>query len=410
MNKLVSIVLLLGSLAIAFVALAQAEVQLPLGQVNNFVTDQNCPSVAGGPFPSGTVCYSGTVGSCSGTAAIGFTYGVLNTGGGASGTIVFFNGADGTGLDPAFNVDAVTYNDMGFQTVEVVWQSASGGPAAWEQSGAGTAPTSIKNAACRPATLLNWIFNGTKKVYTSGGKCAQGASAGSAAIAYSMAEYGASDYLDNVEFISGPPLANIKDGCDPGTASASVCSNSDTFCNNGGEGGWVVPYKYVYPANSAIDFWTGLISVEKDPPQFCTTTNMTTTLSSEFQTMSIVDGITGINADATLNYPSTAMGAWLCAYNTVANNTCGGTNPTGNNSPAEGELYYSSVSANPLHVYRVDLCSNSENVESPNSLVPANLGGLGHCALSGQTAITTDMINNCVPQTHGSRFRGLPRR
>jgi hypothetical protein len=40
--------------------------------------------------------------------------------------------------------------------------------------------------------------------------CALGDSAGSAAIAYSLAYYGAGSYLDNVELLSGPVLSDIE--------------------------------------------------------------------------------------------------------------------------------------------------------------------------------------------------------
>jgi hypothetical protein len=124
------------------------------------------------------------------------------------GTIVFFGGGDGTevNFNSYITPQPNSYNSLGFQTVQVVW----GAP--WEQNGTGGPPSSIKDAACRPAAILDWVFH-LGHVYNGGGRCAQGGSAGSAAIAYSMAEYGEYNYLDNVELTSGPVLSDIALGC-----------------------------------------------------------------------------------------------------------------------------------------------------------------------------------------------------
>jgi hypothetical protein len=428
MNKSLFLATIVASLATVFVGVSKGQTTLTLGTVSS-VTSVTCPTIGGVSFPTGTACYTGTVTNCPGPDevgtidTIGFTYGILNSTG-TAGTIVFFNGSDGTGIAQTLNADAVYYSSspQDFQTVEVVWQSSSGGPAAWEQTQTGTTtpPTSIKASACRPATLLHWIrcgntssntcSSGQTNIYTGGGMCAEGASAGSAAIGYSLAEYGASNYLDNVELMSGPPLSEIDQGCDPAnsTQTPTICTGTgtDAFCNNGGEGSWKAPLLYQSPAPSGIDFWTNLTASQQDQPQYCT---VNTTYDSDFKIMSIVDGITGSGADSTFDYPDTAMAGWLCAYSPATNSVCGGSNPTGNNTPPEGELFYMKVTANPLHAYRVDSCSNlqgdltSEGVEGSVSTVPAFYSG-GQCP-SGATAVRNDMVNNCVPQTHGSRFR-----
>jgi hypothetical protein len=120
---------------------------------------------------------------------------------------------------------------------------------------------------------------------------------------------------------------------------------------------------------------------------------------SQFKTMSIVDGAT----DANFSYPNTSITGWLCAYSAPTNPVCANeTYPPANNSPAEGELFYTEVSANPLNVYRVDGCaSNSENTEVSTSLVPA-LSENRQCP-TGQASLQQDMINRCVPQVHPPR-------
>ena len=46
-----------------------------------------------------------------------------------------------------------------------------------------------------------------------GAFCAQGHSAGSSALAYSMSHYGI-DRLDHVELVSGPVMSDLKQGCE----------------------------------------------------------------------------------------------------------------------------------------------------------------------------------------------------
>src|ERR1700731_229416 len=104
---------------VLFSVLASAQSNpLPLGQVNLPVKSASCPS----GFATGSACYSSTI-TCPGTAEIGFTYGVVNPGG-TAGTVVFFNGDDGT--IPGFTqyVAAYTPPTHDYQTVQVAWGSA----------------------------------------------------------------------------------------------------------------------------------------------------------------------------------------------------------------------------------------------------------------------------------------------
>ena len=397
-----------------FAASGSAQMPLSLGSVTNFMrTPTGCPS----GFDQHVICYSGTVQGCTNGGVtvlpIDFTYGVLGAGS-TKGTIVFFNGSDGT--DVGFNTDAQAYYGAGFQTIQVIWQTSGGGPSAWELAGVAAPDSidSIRYAACRPATLLHWIRCGAgdgnycmasvTNIYQGGGMCAEGASAGSAAIAYSMAEYEADNYLDNVEFMSGPPLSDISKGCAPNSSRPAVCAGTghDSYCHNGGEGAWQDPtINYTSPADTAIDFWTGLIPANNPPPVACTTSNEGTD-DSQFKAMSILDG----ESDSHFSYPNTSMTGWLCANSAPTNPVCANeTYPVGNNSPAEGELFYTQVSANPLNVYRVDGCSsaNSEDIEVPTSLVPA-LKKNGVCP-TGQASLQHDMINACIPQPHPPRHR-----
>jgi hypothetical protein len=335
---------------------------LPLGQVNLPVNSVSCPS----GFSAGTACFSGTV-SCPETVDIGFTYGVVNAGG-TEGTVVFFNGQFGTTVGFAQEVTAFTPPKHDFQTVQVIWATP------WEETGKGNA-ANVKTAACRPATLMDWLLN-QKNVYSGGGMCAQGASAGSAAIAYSLTEYGAYQYLNHVELESGPVLSNIALGCNPTSPPVSVCDGN--ACLTGGEGAWPDSPLYVDGAEGFIDTWTGSSGVNK-----CVVgTKISTAQLSAWKAMSIVDGLTETKADATLAYPNTSVTGWLCSKPTDCSSAS-----CQNNSAAEGYFFFHSVTS-PTTVYRVNSCSGTEGVEGGTVPQLKNESGL--------KGIETDMVSHCT--------------
>lgn len=335
----------------------------PLGRVNLPVDSVTCPS----GFDTGTACYSSTV-SCPNTLDIGFTYGVVNRGG-TDGTIVFFNGQYGTTVGFAAYVPAYTPPQHDFQTVQVIWATA------WEDTENGRG-TNVKTAACRPATLMDWLLN-QKNVYSGGGMCAQGASAGSAAVAYSLAEYGAYRYLKHVDLESGPVLSDISVGCNPASPLETVCPGAD--CLTGGEGSWTDSPLYVNGGQGVVSTWTGASGTN----QCVIGTRISQTQFAAWKAMSIVDGLTGSQADSTLAYPHTSVGGWLCSKPAgCSSSSCQ------NNSAAEGQLFYQNVTT-PVSVYRVDSCNGLEGVDE--GTVPQ---------LNNETgfqAIVTDMVDHCGP-------------
>jgi hypothetical protein len=404
MAKFVSIAVLAVSFACALVCSVHAQTPSP-GTISVH-TDTTCPTIPitdSQQFPSGSQCYSGTI-TCSNVysnvAEIGFTFGVLGSGG-SGGTIVLFSHGDGTSIDfdPAL-IAWYNASPQNFQTVEVVWEEPnSTNPFPWEQSqtSSQSSLTSIKQAACRPATLLNWLYN---NIYGSGGMCAEGISAGSAAIAYSMAEYNV-DYLDAVEFHSGPPLADIRAGCvnDPDT-TYTVCGNSN-YCNSGTEGSWSASLGYISPAPTDIDQWTN----QSNPT--CTTVANGSADANAYKAMSIVDGET----DSTFYYPSTSVNIWVCAASNT-NPVCGVSNPSPNNSGPEADFFADQLyhAGSAINEYRVDYCggSNPSSEDVGSGLVPDNLYGLGTCAL-GQTVIRKDMAHNCAHSAHIRRASRAPK-
>jgi hypothetical protein len=390
MKAFVFLALLTAGLTAALVSSGHAQTSGP-GTIM-VSADLTCPTIGNGPpqnqFPTNSHCYSGTI-SCSNVHSdvpdIAFTFGVQGIGG-TAGTIAFFSHGDGTTLD-FDNTVIGNYNSAHFQTVEVVWQSDTGASSPWEL--ASMIPAVIKHAACRPATLLNWIFS---HIYGNGGKCAEGVSAGSAAIAYSMAQYNI-NYLDAVEFLSGPPLSDISKGCGQQTyQSANVCSES--FCKSAPpgmtpEGSWLDTFKYT-DAESAIDRWTNL------PETTCGT--FPNSYASNYLDMSIVDQ----ELDSTFHYPATSVSVWVCAKAGVSNSICGGSNPNPNNSAAEADYFADQIagfgSARALNLYRVDKCANSEDVG--DGVVPAFYNNSTGCP-TGNTVIASDMAKQCkAPPTH----------
>jgi hypothetical protein len=349
-------------------AFAQSN-QLPLGKMTP-VTSVTCPD----GFNAGTACYSGSV-SCPDTLDIGFTYGVVNPTGQA-GTIIFFNGDDGTTVGFTQYVDAYTPPAHEFQTVQVIWASP------WQDTGNGTG-NSLKAAACRPATLMNWVLN-QKNVYRGGGMCAQGASAGSAAVAYALAEYGAYQYLKHVELQSGPVLSDVAMGCNPKAPPVTVCPGNT--CLTGAEGSWSDPSQYVDGAQNSISTWTGAVGQNA-----CTASNqITQSQYSAWESMSIVDKLNG-KSNSTFAYPTTSISGWLCSKPPGCDSSS-----CQNNSAAQGQLFYQTVTT-PVSVYRVDGCTGTEGVDA--GTVPQLNDE------SGLQAIIADMVNQCSAKIEQSSYK-----
>lgn len=339
----------------ALPALAQ-RAPLQLGSIHKRSVTQ-LPACPAGFFP-GMTCFDGQVESCPNTSTLGFTYGYVNPIGEILGTIVMFEGGGGTipYENPAF---AQKYLESGFQIVYVTWDTD------WEFTD-NNRGTSIKYAACRPATFLNYI---DQNLYSRGGMCAQGFSAGSAQLGYALAWYGSADFLDNVELLSGPVFSDIEQGCVvPHAPTVTVCDAGQFGCN-GAE--WPDSPAYVGGDETAVGGWSGQPSCNN---------GRTTTLfaNSAWKQMSIVDGTT----NPIFSYPQTSLAGWLCSnVNTVQNDTA-----------AEGEFFYqqftSSRQTAGFSVTRIDHCAGPEGV--PEGITPQNELGL--------VAISNHMISSCVPR------------
>jgi hypothetical protein len=284
---------------------------------------------------SPATCYSGVVTGCSNADDLQFSFS-YDAPASPLGVIVFFSGGSGTSASayPGAELSyAHDYFNDGYAVVQVAWAWD------WEDTNIPSAytggstpvsyPSNIQAAACRPATFLNYI-NNTARVHPSGKPvCAQGASAGSGAIGYSMAWYNGASFLKNVELLSGPVFSDIKQACIvPRTGTQTICGSGQYGCSSGTTS-WTDAPQYVAGYLTAIRGWTGDTTCDGG-------TNTSSTSNSNWLSMSIVT--TGAN----LTYTSNGMAGWLCS--SYATGSCQSNQGCPNNSAAEGNYFYNNFS------------------------------------------------------------------
>lgn len=413
----------LVSIALPWRSTAQTA-PLPLGQVT-LVSQMTCPSsFYQGSGANPAVCYSAQV-SCPSTNFIPLTFSYINGNAPntAKGTIVLFNGGGG-GMTMTDNNSSTAsdYANAGYAVVQTSWAGD------WEDATEGlghTAPPptpSILNAACRPATFLNFIANSSQYHASSTAMCAQGASAGSGAVAYSMVWYGLGSQLNDVELLSGPVFSNIQAGCQYGNSPATcavicqsgACSGTNAPCGNqvclGGSatrcsqgtlneiasssGPWTDAPQYIGNYSSAVQAWTGNMG-----PGTCNNvggsgTATTGSENSAWLQQSIVNGGGGA-----FSWPAAlvGLGGWACySYQSTQPPTCfaAGTDCPNNSGP-EGEQFYIAVNNSGATLPAqyvltgIQQCKGAEGVGDPNSVDPDFPGE------SGQQGIEAHMEAYC---------------
>ena len=361
-----------------------------LGTVSSPPTSSSCPS---GTYSNQTypaVCSSVTV-SCPNTTTATVTYSV-DTPPSPKGTIVEFSGGGGTtpsdvvGQEYTFAQD---YFNAHYQVVQFAWS------ADWENTNLPPGPQgslpnayNIGTAACRPATFLNYVYtNYFLPIYNSNsfaGMCAQGGSAGSAAVAYSMVWYNAATYLNNAELLSGPVFGDIKLGCQvPYAGNVNVCSQTPTQqygCSPGtvtevNSQTWLDAPQYIDVYATAVQGWTG------DPK--CANTNGQQTSSAENANWKAMSLVTGNGGD--FSFSTIGMAGWMCYSSVNCTNACP------NNSAAEGEQFYQlfTSSSNSPAAYiltGIQSCNGAEGVAPGTDPDDQN---------TGQADIEKHMKNNC---------------
>jgi hypothetical protein len=312
---------------------AHSQGSLSIGQISNITPSNVCTGAGWFSSAGATTTCENAIVSCPNTINTGVNFAYTSPAGLVNGVVTFFNGGDGTapagdatGTPAAPLTMAQTYFNAGYEIVQVAWT------AAWEGTDQGQSgqlfPGNIQAAACRPATFINWVYNNVYLPITQGtggnpkaGMCAQGSSAGSAQIAYSMAYYGAYAWLDNVELISGPVLSDIEQGCEePAPPSVTICPTGQWGCPPANQGGasWTLSPTYLGGYATAVQNWTYDLT--------CTSSSGTSQSSDlRWLNMSIVDqpSVSG-GPTPTFTYPTTATSAWLCRslQNQQSTQTC----------------------------------------------------------------------------------------
>jgi hypothetical protein len=94
----------------------------------------------------------------------------------------------------------------GFRTVQVDWGRN------WFQAKPGL-EEGMGNLACRPASILKWVFDNLHGSQVDKAFCSDGHSNGASQLAYSLTRYGMGKYLDLAVFESGPNFTYIDQGC-----------------------------------------------------------------------------------------------------------------------------------------------------------------------------------------------------
>jgi hypothetical protein len=379
--------MLVWGVTTAFFALSSVPkllAQTSLGDVSIQQT-QSCGSRG---FDGGMTCTAATLVNCPGDDNLQFVYGVENPTG-KSGTIVLFSGGGG---GTASDVSSLPYEishyvAAGYQVIQVAWgPGTSGDGIDWEftNSNNGTG-TNILTAACRPASFLNWVRNGGQyagPLWTNGGMCAQGSSAGGAGIAYALAWYNAASFLDKALFQSGPTLSDIRQGCQvPNRNYTTICSGT----GQAGCIGWPIQeppgysLEYVGHYKSEVNAWSG------NPTPSCANNSSQTTFDASWYAMSIVNFPTS-GQQPIFNYPKDGDSAWLCE------STAPGIPP--NNSAAQGQIFYQQFTSmaqagNSLSVNAVTLCPTDEGADKGTV---ASTGDYGYVDIA---ADMTDPVKGC---------------
>lgn len=372
--------------ALATHALAQTA-PLPYGTLYGSLSTFSSSNCTGGGWAPGMQCATGTM-QCDPSLYVdnlGFTIGYA-TPASPTGTVVAFNGGDGTapGSAVSHEVDTLQYYlGKGFEVVQVAWNSPG-----WETSKTFFTPDTygnVLNAACRPAGILHLVRN-TPLLFPSGGAmCAQGFSAGSAAVAYSLSWYGAgwgtTGYLDNVELVSGPIASRIDLGCQiPVAQNINVCQGSPTCAFPPGGQPWSNSPEYVDNFETYPRAWS-------NAPCANNSGGNTSIYNGIWYGMSI---LTPNVTTQQLNFPSTSMHAWLCS------SVDGNVEPM-NNSSSQGWLFYQQTSWASASTPLVNAVANCDGPEGVYGIKATAYDGIAGDPI---VLIEKDMTNNCAVHAH----------
>jgi hypothetical protein len=269
-------------------------------------------AAAGNPGGAQT-CWQVDV-SCPGTVMARAYVALVNAQGTLKGTVDTHNGSGGNAW---LLTNSGAYKAAGLQTAAIRWDNT----VMWEDTG--QQPRSIKVAACRPATVIQWIFDTIHQKHRDSGFCGEGYSGGSGVMSYALASYGMGDYFDYVMLSQGPPFGRMDCGCGaPNCTPPALCPEISVQS---------LTAAMPLPGN-LIDQWEGTIGCGKG------------TLSmSDFDHLH--DDSVDSNDD-TFAYPKTHVSGWYCAQQP-------------NGTPAGGAFFLSRVTPQPT-VYCSPNCKQED--------------------------------------------------
>jgi hypothetical protein len=176
------------------------------------------------------VCQQMTV-ACPGIPNV-FAYIKTNTPSGTSlGTVTYGTGTDGNGLyESIFTFGSTAVQNVlnaGYTTVQISWGTPfnSTQPNGWVEG-----PSGVLAAACRYATVTQWIYDNIQNDDKTVPYCATANSGGSGALAYALSQYPTASILSMAEVTSGPPTGRLDWGCGCKEGSVNVqCGSSSSL-------------------------------------------------------------------------------------------------------------------------------------------------------------------------------------
>jgi hypothetical protein len=155
-------------------------------------------------FQKDAVCESLTI-SCPNAAAINVTVGTVT--GTLGKSVMYANGSEWATAGGSGYMTPLA--KVGYTTVTAAFQTA------WQEG-----PGNLLTAACRPATLFNYVANGGQIAVIA-------ASGGAGALAYALSWYGAGSFVSAAFITSGPVYSDEGLGCETPKADWVTVTPSD---------------------------------------------------------------------------------------------------------------------------------------------------------------------------------------
>lgn len=98
------------------------------------------------------------------------------------------------------------FREEGYRTVEILWETT------WFQAEEGHQEGMV-NLACRPATVIRWVYDNLHGKDEGLPYCLSGHSNGASQVAYALADYDLDSIVNGVVFESGPNWSTIDNLC-----------------------------------------------------------------------------------------------------------------------------------------------------------------------------------------------------